>query len=135
MDYEEVINSLVRDAGIPQNEIFRFEEMPYEEIYRDLFQFFQESFRKDFNWFKIFPSYFYYGTLTQVNARASKRNNNYVIRFNTGTIVDISGLFLMQQDLLTHCSNKDALSTILSETHDSFDNLLLQSAFLFIYYH
>lgn len=85
LDYSKYIEYLKKELSISDDEIYDFSGSPGEKEFIENLEFCQEALIKHQK-FGISPSYFFYRKYQNIDARAKKKNNNYVISINKGLI-------------------------------------------------
>lgn len=134
-NYKDHIEELSSRTGTDKSEVFFYDGTPLESICEDLFQFFQNSFDIDFSHFGILPGYIFFGSDRSPNGWATRHPNGSIICIHIGAVLILADKFLLEDKLVEKSSNSNGLKHVELLLNNSLNNLMLQSAYLFFFYH
>lgn len=135
LNYNDVITELTNKCGFPKNKFFIFEGTSHEDKCAELFDFFQNSFQKDFSSLGIESAYFFYNNIEEVNGYASRKGNCYVVCFKIGAVKEISSK-LGDLDLTPyHKNEKPILEDFKRLYPEGTNKLVYSSAMMYFFYH
>lgn len=131
--YNQEIDNSINSNIFRFEEIFNFESTPNEDVFKMFYDFCRDNLDIQSSKLELNPNIFIFYNNFNVNAKAGKVNDNFVIAINSGLVIWCLNNFVNNEKL------NEFLDVNFEEIVSKFDNptsiLAMQIATQFTYYH
>lgn len=127
-NYSTDVKVLIAKKIIEKEDVFYYDSITLEQEYDKIYQFYKETLRLNSH-FGINPSHFYFSNSFERNAKAGRKDRDFVITINLGAIAYLHKTFQPgNSELLNLNLNKSLIGT-------DINTLMYQFAIHFTFYH
>lgn len=131
--YEETLELLENEIGLPPHDLFNYAGSPGVEEFQTYFDFSNLTLHNNYK-FGITPSFFYYKDCDERHAKARKIGDNYIIEVNKGLVEFYNRILIAYFDL-EDFDNLKRYQDLEAKLGNQIGELMYQSITIFTFYH